>query len=162
MSEVKTILFPSGDHAGSESPNVLFVSLACSEPSAFITYISGFPSRLETKAIFPFIFSISLVVSSVVALVVSSWRVGVVSSVTSGAGQPDKIITIIRIIGIRNDNKILFFFISFSFQELKLISYIVVIITLFLLYYYLMNLITFKLKSIIFLHFRLTIIKNCS
>ena len=41
---------PSGDQVGSASRAELLVRRACPEPSAFITYISLFPSRSDTNA----------------------------------------------------------------------------------------------------------------
>src|SRR5262249_12926169 len=42
---LNTIFVPSGDQAGNSSALVLFVSLVCPLPSAFIEYISSLPSR---------------------------------------------------------------------------------------------------------------------
>ena len=42
---------PSGDQAGLPSSPGLLVTLLRPEPSEFITYISGFPSRSDSKAI---------------------------------------------------------------------------------------------------------------
>ena len=44
---------PSGDQDGDTSLSGLFVSRFTSAPSAFMVYISGFPSRLEVNAIRP-------------------------------------------------------------------------------------------------------------
>ena len=43
----KAIFVPSGDQAGEKSQAELLVRLVWPEPSAFITYISSLPSRLE-------------------------------------------------------------------------------------------------------------------
>jgi hypothetical protein len=51
-SRANTIFVPSGDHAGNSSSLTVEVRAAWSEPSAFITQMSGLPARLLTKAIF--------------------------------------------------------------------------------------------------------------